>query len=289
MNGKIIKSQKELYYVETSENIFMCKARGNFRKRGIKPLVGDNALIEIQEEDKAYIIEILERKNEIKRPNIANIDQMLIFVTINDPPLNLYNLDKYLAMCEHENIDVVIVLSKKDLAKDNKIKELTKIYENLDYKVLSLDNYNDFPKKDITEILEGKTSAVSGASGVGKSTFLNNLVDKDLEIGEISDKLKRGKNTTRHTEIFSINQQTYIFDTPGFDSFDFDFIEDENNLKYCFREMSISNCRFNNCNHINEPNCSVKEKVENGDIAKSRYDNYVLLFKELKERRENKW
>lgn len=267
----------------------MCKARGNFRKRGIKPLVGDNALIEIQEEDKAYIIEILERKNEIKRPNIANIDQMLIFVTINDPPLNLYNLDKYLAMCEHENIDVVIVLSKKDLAKDNKIKELTKIYENLDYKVLSLDNYNDFPKKDITEILEGKTSAVSGASGVGKSTFLNNLVDKDLEIGEISDKLKRGKNTTRHTEIFSINPQTYIFDTPGFDSFDFDFIEDENNLKYCFREMSISNCRFNNCNHINEPNCSVKEKVENGDIAKSRYDNYVLLFKELKERRENKW
>ena len=289
MNGKIIKSQKELYYVETSENIFMCKARGNFRKRGIKPLVGDNALIEIQEEDKAYIIEILERKNEIKRPNIANIDQMLIFVTINDPPLNLYNLDKYLAMCEHENIDVVIVLSKKDLAKDNKIKELTKIYENLDYKVLSLDNYNDFPKKDITEILEGKTSAVSGASGVGKSTFLNNLVDKDLEIGEISDKLKRGKNTTRHTEIFSINPQTYIFDTPGFDSFDFDFIEDENNLKYCFREMSISNCRFNNCNHINEPNCSVKEKFENGDIAKSRYDNYVLLFKELKERRENKW
>ncbi|RGB77152.1 ribosome small subunit-dependent GTPase A [Anaerococcus nagyae] len=289
MNGKIIKSQKELYYVETSENIFMCKARGNFRKRGIKPLVGDNALIEIQEEDKAYIIEILERKNEIKRPNIANIDQMLIFVTINDPPLNLYNLDKYLAMCEHENIDVVIVLSKKDLDKDNKIKELTKIYENLDYKVLSLDNYNDFPKKDITEILEGKTSAVSGASGVGKSTFLNNLVDKDLEIGEISDKLKRGKNTTRHTEIFSINPQTYIFDTPGFDSFDFDFIEDENNLKYCFREMSISNCRFNNCNHINEPNCSVKEKVENGDIAKSRYDNYVLLFKELKERRENKW
>ncbi|MDU2565975.1 MAG: ribosome small subunit-dependent GTPase A [Anaerococcus sp.] len=289
MNGKIIKSQKELYYVETSENIFMCKARGNFRKRGIKPLVGDNALIEIQEEDKAYIIEILERKNEIKRPNIANIDQMLIFVTINDPPLNLYNLDKYLAMCEHENIDVVIVLSKKDLAKDNKIKELTKIYENLDYKVLSLDNYNDFPKEDITEILEGKTSAVSGASGVGKSTFLNNLVDKDLEIGEISDKLKRGKNTTRHTEIFSINPQTYIFDTPGFDSFDFDFIEDENNLKYCFREMSISNCRFNNCNHINEPNCSVKEKVENGDIAKSRYDNYVLLFKELKERRENKW
>ena len=289
MNGKIIKSQKELYYVETSENIFMCKARGNFRKRGIKPLVGDNALIEIQEEDKAYIIEILERKNEIKRPNIANIDQMLIFVTINDPPLNLYNLDKYLAMCEHENIDVVIVLSKKDLDKDNKIKELTKIYENLDYKVLSLDNYNDFPKKDITEILEGKTSAVSGASGVGKCTFLNNLVDKDLEIGEISDKLKRGKNTTRHTEIFSINPQTYIFDTPGFDSFDFDFIEDENNLKYCFREMSISNCRFNNCNHINEPNCSVKEKVENGDIAKSRYDNYVLLFKELKERRENKW
>lgn len=289
MNGKIIKAQKELYYVESGNKIYMAKARGNFRKKGIKPLVGDDVKIDIQDEDNAYITEILERKNTIKRPNISNVDQMLVFITINDPPLNLYNLDKYLSMCEYEHIDVVIVLSKKDLATSEKINNLTDIYQKIGYTILTLDNYNDFPEDIIKEILQGKTSAVSGASGVGKSTFLNNLVENNLEIGEISEKLKRGKNTTRHTEIFTIENDTYIFDTPGFDSFDFDFLEDENNLKYTFREMADSNCRFNNCNHINEPNCKVKEKLANGQIAKSRYENYLMIFNELKDRRENKW
>ncbi|WP_296141895.1 ribosome small subunit-dependent GTPase A [uncultured Anaerococcus sp.] len=289
MNGKIIKAQKELYYVETGDKIYMAKARGNFRKKGIKPLVGDNVVIDIQDENNAYITEILERRNAIKRPNIANVDQMLVFVTITDPPLNLYNLDKYLSMCEYENINVVIVLSKKDLATSEKINNLTDIYQKIGYTILTLDNYNDFPEEEIKEILKGKTSAVSGASGVGKSTFLNNLVENNLEIGEISEKLKRGKNTTRHTEIFTIENDTYIFDTPGFDSFDFDFLEDENNLKYTFREMADTNCRFKNCNHINEPDCEVKEKLANGEIAKSRYENYLMIFNELKERRENKW
>ena len=128
MNGKIVKGQKELYYVKTSDKTYMCKARGNFRKKGIKPLVGDNVTINIQDDKEAYIVEILERKNEIKRPNVANIDQILVFITINNPPLNLYNLDKYLAMSEHEHIDVVIVLSKKDLAKKEKIESLKSIY-----------------------------------------------------------------------------------------------------------------------------------------------------------------
>ena len=289
MKGKITKAQKELYYVETTDKIYMAKARGNFRKKGIKPLVGDNVIIDIQDKETAYITEILERKNVIKRPNISNVDQMLVFITITHPPLNLYNLDKYLAMCEYENMEVVIVLSKKDLATDEKIKNITSIYENIGYKLITLDNYNDFPKEEINTILSGKTSAVSGASGVGKSTFLNNLVDSNLEIGEISEKLKRGKNTTRHTEIFTLEENSFIFDTPGFDSFDFDFLEDENNLKYTFREMANTNCRFNNCNHINEPNCEVKENVEIGKIAKSRYENYLMMFNELKDRRENKW
>lgn len=289
MKGKITKGQKELYYVKTGDKVYMCKARGNFRKKGIKPLVGDDVIIDIQDQDTAYITEILDRKNVIKRPNISNVDQMLVFVTINDPPLNLYNLDKYLSMCEYENMDVVIILSKKDLAPSEKIENIKEIYQNIGYKILSLDNYNEFPKDKINEILKGKTSAVSGASGVGKSTFLNNLVDKTLEIGEISEKLKRGKNTTRHTEIFTLEKDTFIFDTPGFDSFDFDFLEDENNLKYTFREMAATNCKFNNCNHINEPSCEVKEKVAKGQIAKSRYENYLMMFDELKDRRENKW
>lgn len=289
MNGKIIKSQKELYYVKTDSKEYMCKARGNFRVKGVKPLVGDDVLIDIQDEDTGYITEILPRKNEIKRPNISNIDQMLVFVTLNDPPLNLYNLDKYLAMCEYENIEAIIVFSKIDLADNDKLNKLDELYQNIGYQTILLDNYKDFPEAKIKSLLKGKTSAVSGASGVGKSTFLSNLVDNDIEIGEISDKLKRGKNTTRHTEIFEIEDYSYIFDTPGFDSFDFDFIEDENNLKYTFREMRDRDCRFNNCNHINEPGCKVKEDLTSGNIAQSRYDDYMLLFNELKERRENKW
>lgn len=289
MIGKIIKSQKDLYYVKTDNDTFMSKARGNFRVKGIKPLVGDNVSIDIQDNDTAYITEILDRKNEIKRPNIANIDQMLVFVTINDPPLNLFNLDKYLAMCEHEYIDVVIILSKIDLTTHEKIDELISIYKPLGYEIITIDNYNDFPMESIMEVLRGKTSAVSGASGVGKSTFLNNLVENEIEIGEISEKSKRGKNTTRHTEIFAIDDDTFIFDTPGFDSFDFDFIEEENFLKTTFREMQNTTCKFKNCNHINEPSCEVKEKLSKGEISKSRYENYKILYNELKERRENKW
>ncbi len=289
MIGKIIKSQKELYYVDTKEKVYMAKARGNFRVKDKKPLVGDNVEIEALEENKAYITKLIERKNEIKRPNIANIDKLLVFITINNPPLNLYNLDKYLAMCEYLNISVTIMLTKIDLASSEEIKDLVDIYQNIGYEIFLIDNYNDFPKDKIMEILKGKTSAVSGASGVGKSTFLSNLIDREIEIGDISEKSKRGKNTTRHTEIFKLFDQTFIFDTPGFDSFEFDFLEDENDLKNTFVELRNRNCKFKDCNHINEPACRVKEDLGKGKISKSRYKNYVQLFEELKQRRLNKW
>lgn len=202
-------------------------------------MVGDNVEIEVLEDSKAYITRLLARKNEIKRPNIANIDQLLVFVTINDPPLNLYNLDKYLAMCEYLNICVTIMLTKIDLASKEKIEELANIYKNIGYEVILIDNYKDFPKEKIREILKGKTSAVSGASGVGKSTFLSNLIDKEIEIGDISQKSKRGKNTTRHTEIFKLGEDTFIFDTPGFDSFDFDFWKMKMTLKIPLWNLGI--------------------------------------------------
>lgn len=289
MIGKIIKSQKELYYVDTKDNVYMAKARGNFRVKNKKPLVGDNVEIEVLEDNKAYITKLLNRKNEIKRPNIANIDQLLVFVTINDPPLNLYNLDKYLAMCEYLSISVIIILTKIDLALSEEIENLAGIYKNIGYEVLLIDNYKDFPKDKIEEILRGKTSAVSGASGVGKSTFLSNLIDQNIEIGDISQKSKRGKNTTRHTEIFKLEKDTFIFDTPGFDSFDLDFLEDENDLKTTFVELRGRACKFKDCNHINEPSCRVKEDLTEGKISKTRYKNYVQLFEELKQRRLNKW
>lgn len=287
--GKITKAQKELYYVDSDGKILMAKARGNFRVKKIKPLVGDNVVIDDLEDRKAYITEILPRKNEIKRPNISNIDQILLFATIKDPILNLYNLDKYLAMCEYKNMDVVIVLSKIDLCDEEEVEDFEKIYNNIGYEIVSLDNYDNFPKDRILDILKNKTSAVSGASGVGKSTFLNNLIDMEVETGSISEKSKRGKNTTRHTEIFKIGEESFLFDTPGFDSFDIDFIEDEKELKYLFREFRDKECKFKDCNHINEPACGVKKAKADGLISDSRYDNYLMLFEEVKKRRENKW
>lgn len=287
--GKITKAQKELYYVDSDGKILMAKARGNFRVKKIKPLVGDNVVIDDLEDRKAYITEILPRKNEIKRPNISNIDQILLFATIKDPILNLYNLDKYLAMCEYKNMDVVIVLSKIDLCDEEEVEDFEKIYKNIGYEIVSLDNYDNFPKDRILDILKNKTSAVSGASGVGKSTFLNNLIDIEVETGSISEKSKRGKNTTRHTEIFKIGEESFLFDTPGFDSFDIDFIEDEKELKYLFREFRDKDCKFKDCNHINEPSCGVKKANADGLISDSRYDNYLMLFEEVKKRRENKW
>lgn len=289
MIAKIIKSQKEIYYVDTKDRVYMSKARGNFRVRNKKPLVGDNVEIDVLEDDKAYITKLLPRKNVIKRPNIANIDQLLVFVTINDPPLNLFNLDKYLAMCEYLNMEVVIIISKIDLAGDKKIENLANIYKNIGYEIFLIDNYKDFPKDRVDDILKGKTSAVSGASGVGKSTFLSNLIDKEIEIGSISEKSKRGKNTTRHTEIFKLSEDTFLFDTPGFDSFDLDFLEDENDLKNTFVEFRDRNCKFKDCNHINEPQCLVKEDLKKGKISESRYKNYIQLFEEVKQRRLNKW
>ena len=289
MIAKIIKSQKEIYYVDTKDKVYMAKARGNFRVRNKKPLVGDNVEIDVLEDDKAYITKLLARKNVIKRPNIANIDQLLVFVTINDPPLNLFNLDKYLAMCEYLDMEVVIIISKIDLASDEKIEKLANIYKNIGYEILLIDNYKDFPKDRVDDILKGKTSAVSGASGVGKSTFLSNLIDKEIEIGSISEKSKRGKNTTRHTEIFKLSEDTFLFDTPGFDSFDIDFLEDENDLKNTFVEFRDRDCKFKDCNHINEPQCLVKEDLKKGKISESRYKNYIQLFEEVKQRRLNKW
>ncbi|WP_297791171.1 ribosome small subunit-dependent GTPase A [uncultured Anaerococcus sp.] len=287
--GKIIKAQKELYYVSLENETLNCKARGNFRKKGIRPLVGDNVIVEPLGNDTGYITEISPRKNEIKRPNISNIDQILLFATIKNPPLNLFNLDKYLAMCEFIGVDVCMILSKIDLASQNEIGDFVKIYQPLGYQIITLDNYKDFPKDKVLRMLEGKTSAVSGASGVGKSTFLTNLVEKDIEIGSISEKSKRGKNTTRHTEIYKIKEDSFIFDTPGFDSFDIDFIENETSLKETFREFKGKTCRFKDCNHINEPHCKIKEALALGEISQNRYDNYLMLFDEIKKRRENKW
>ncbi|MDO4594359.1 MAG: ribosome small subunit-dependent GTPase A [Tissierellia bacterium] len=291
MIAKIIKMQKDLYYVDNQEKIFMAKARGKFRNRKLKPLVGDNVEIDLIDNNNAYITEIKKRRNVLKRPEISNLDQLLVFQTLKNPPSNLYNLDKYLAMCEYKNINAILVLSKVDLYKDFEIEEFKEKYKSTNYKIIELDNTKEDINENILKVLQNKTSALTGASGVGKSSLLNNLLkDKNIEIGEISRKNRRGKNTTRHTELFKISNNTYVFDTPGFESFDSDFIEDERDLKDTFIEFkNIGDCKFKNCNHIKEPGCKVKEAVDSGKISNSRYENYVSLYREIMNRRKNKW
>ncbi|MCI5839724.1 MAG: ribosome small subunit-dependent GTPase A [Peptoniphilaceae bacterium] len=291
VKGLIIKHLKELYYVKIYNNILICKARGNFRKKKIKPVVGDFVEVEVLEDNKGYISKIFDRKNLLIRPEISNIDQLFLFATIRNPSLNLYTLDKYLSMCEYMNIEVVIVLSKVDLAMTDEINNFKDIYTKAGYEIIEIDNLNNFPKEDILKKLNGKITALSGASGVGKSSMINNLIKGlSIDVGSISNKTKRGKNTTRHVEIFEVSKDGFIFDTPGFDSFDMNFIDDENELKKYFKEFNnFKDCKFNNCNHINEPFCDVKNALSNNLISISRYNNYCKLFYELANRRKNKW
>lgn len=290
IEGKIVKLLKDLYFVDSNEGVFSCKARGQFRNRKFKPLVGDLVIFEKTNANEGYIIKVQQRINVVKRPNIANVDQLFVFVTLKDPEFNSYNLDKYLAMCHHEHIPVYIVLSKTDMLKEEEINNFVHEYKAVGYDILLLDN-TKFDNRLFTKVIKGKTTAVSGASGVGKSSLINNLLELPMmEVGEISKKLKRGKNTTRHIELIKLSNKTYIFDTPGFDSFDLDNIEDERELKKHFIEfINYDTCKFSDCNHINEPNCKIKNAVLNGKISESRYNNYLLLYDQLKKRRKEKW
>ena len=287
INGKIIKGIGGFYYVDTEKELYECRARGIFRKNKITPLVGDRVSISVVDEEnkKGVVEEIEERDTELVRPPIANVDKALIVFAIKNPSPNLSLLDRFIVLEEKENLEIVIVFTKVDLDTDGKLlDELKNIYEVSGYKVIPVSNKLKLNIDKIKEELKENTVVFAGPSGVGKSSLLNE-VDKNFELktGEVSDKIKRGKHTTRHAELLKLECGGMVADTPGFSSLTLDDI-DENELKEYFIEFDkYDECRFGSrCIHENEPSCAVKEAVENGEISKKRYDSYIQLLNEIR-------
>lgn len=293
MQGKIVKGIAGFYYVQTKAGIYECKAKGSFRNRKLKPFVGDNVEITILDEQakKGNMEKILERKNFLIRPAVANVDQTLVIFAAAKPEPNLNLLDRFLIMMEQKKIPVVLVFNKKDVAEQGRLSKLAAIYENCGYQVLTVSAMQEEGILEIKEILKGKTSTVAGPSGVGKSSIINLLQsDVHMETGNISEKIERGKHTTRHSELIAIAEDTYIFDTPGFSSLYITDMEKEE-LKSYFPEFAPyeGNCKFLGCVHVGEPVCGVKDALKAGKISQSRYDNYKLLYEELKENEKRKY
>ena len=290
MQGKIVKGIAGFYYVHVVESgLYECKAKGVFRKEKIKPLVGDIVEIDIldEEEKKGNIVEILERKNELIRPAVANIDQALVVFAVTKPKPHFNLLDRFLIMMESKEIPVILCFNKKDIATEPEIQELRDIYETCDYQMIFTSALQEENVNELKELLRGKTTAIAGPSGVGKSSLINIFQpDANMETGSISEKIERGKHTTRHSELIWIEDDTYIMDTPGFSSLYTNEFE-KKELKYYFREFEEyeGQCKFLGCDHIHEPNCAVKQALEEGKIHPVRYKNYIEMYNELKDKR----
>lgn len=287
MKGIIIKGIAGFYYVKTEGQIYQCKARGIFKKDGITPYVGDEVVIEKTDEGEAVVNEILPRKNSFIRPPIANVDCFVIVVAAARPDPNPDIIDKFLVMAEKSRTDIILCVNKIDLVTDEKRREIEDIYQDI-YPLVSVCGKTGQGIDQLAELLKDRKSALAGPSGAGKSTLLNRLQSKyTVETGDISEKTKRGKHTTRHVEIFETDFGALLFDTPGFTSFDV-LEAEEDELHYLYPEMSplIGGCRYDNCRHLAEPDCRIREAVEKGMIHKSRYQSYVNQLKEIREKRK---
>ena len=295
MQGKIIKGIAGFYYVHVEAcGIYECKAKGIFRNKKIKPLVGDNVLIDVIDEDnkKGNISDILKRKNELIRPASANIDQAMVIFAVKAPELNYNLLDRFILMMDYQDVPTVVVFNKVDLVEEDKIDSLRKVYEGCGCKVIFISAYENKGIDVIMDTLKDKTTILAGPSGVGKSS-LTNLILPDIqdaeEISKTGDvsRIGRGRHTTRHSEIFNVEGGTYICDTPGFTSLNLPELEKEQ-VRFYFNEFNEyeGSCRFNGCVHINEPGCMVKAAVDKGIISSRRYTSYVEIFEEIKNQKK---
>lgn len=289
IDGRIIKGIGGFYYVETTDAIYECKARGIFRKQGISPLVGDTVKISVNVNAENTIDDIIDRKNSLVRPPLANLDQLFIVASLVDPNINTTVIDRLIGIAELKNIEPIIVLTKIDLSQDAEYYK--NIYEKAGFKVILCDNNTGRGSNEVKELIKGKISAFTGNTGVGKSSLLNSI-DSSLEIstGETSKKLGRGKHTTRHCELYKINGG-YVADTPGFSYIDLERYEKimKDDLPLCFREFEpfLDKCRFQtNCSHINDKGCAVVDAVNKGLISKERHQSYIDLYNEVKDIKE---
>ena len=278
LNGTIIKGIGGFYYVKASNNVYECKARGVFRKERVTPMIGDKVVIEVNGE-KGSITEIMPRFSCLIRPPVANIDTIIIVVAAAEPDPSLELIDKMLVNAEISGIKPAICINKTDIRMREDIEE---IYTKAGYEVFTVSAEKKAGTDKLFEYLKGKTTAFAGLSGVGKSSLLSLITDDTLETGEVSEKIRRGRHTTRHVELFEIDGG-FVLDTPGFGQLEVEGIKADELQNY-FPEMADAqgNCRFRGCAHINEPDCYVKEKLETGEIAPSRYESYKAMYEKLK-------
>ena len=294
MRGIIVGNISNQYLIQTQDKkVYEAVARGKFKINEITPVVGDKVEIDILDENKntAVITKILDRTKYIKRPKLANLTKLVFVISSRNPKPDLLMLDKQLVFAEFLGIDAIIVINKTDLEKKENIEAIKEIYENIGYKVITTNAKQRQGIDELKNELTNNISAFSGNSGVGKSTLLNAIFEKDVtQEGQISIKNKKGKNTTTAIRLYEIEEDTYIADTPGFSVFDIYEIETRDLYKY-FREFKVyeKSCEFVGCTHIKEKECGIRKALEEGNISNSRYQNYIKIYEDLKDREEHKW
>lgn len=282
--GVIIRSLSGFYTVSTEGEQVMCKARGRFRHDGTTPLVGDRVTLSVDEKGNARVDEILPRRNRFIRPAVANIEQLVMFASAVNPVTDPFLIDRVCAIAELNNCEPIVCVNKCDL---NTADDLLRIYSNAGFQVVRTSAQTGDGLEALRAVITGKVNAFTGNSGVGKSSILNKLCPElNLATGAVSDKLGRGRHTTRHVELFDLGNDTYVADTPGFASFEVDLIEPIRceELQYAFREFRpyIGHCRFQDCAHLKEPGCAVLEALASGDISAERHQSYARLYDNAK-------